>query len=62
MSATGLQLSLSKTKVNPGESVKLKVRARAEDFKTKRKAPRILMITNDPNNPKVEIKVKATLQ
>ena len=62
MSATGLQLSLSKTKVNPGESVKLKVTARAEDFKTKRKAPRILMITNDPNNPKVEIKVKATLQ
>ena len=62
MSTTGLQLSLSKTKIEPGESAKLKVTANAEDFKTIRKTPRILMITNDPNNAKVEIKVKATLR
>ncbi|MDY3897853.1 MAG: DUF1573 domain-containing protein, partial [Prevotella sp.] len=62
MSTTGLQLSLSKTKIEPGESAKLKVTANAEAFKTIRKTPRILMITNDPNNAKVEIKVKATLR
>ena len=62
MSTTGLQLSLNKTKIEPGESAKLKVTPDAEDFKTIRKTPRILMITNDPNNAKVEIKVKATLR
>ena len=40
----------------------LKVTANAEAFKTIRKTPRILMITNDPNNAKVEIKVKASLR
>jgi len=53
----GLQLSLNKTKLAPGEYAKLKITAVERDLRLV-KSPRILMITNDPNRPKVIIEVK----
>ncbi len=58
MFTTGLQVSLNKTKIKPGEVAKMKVTAVAADLKKSRsKKPRILMITNDPDNAKVTVKV-----
>ena len=55
----GLQVSLKKSKIQPGETVKLKVTAVASELKKSRsKNPRVLMITNDPDNAKVVVKVK----
>ncbi len=54
----GLQVSLKKSKIQPGETVKMKVTAVASDLrKARSKKPRILMITNDPDNTKVTVKV-----
>ena len=45
-------------KIQPGETVKMKVTAVAADLKKSRaKHPRILMITNDPENAKVVIRI-----
>ena len=58
MFTMGLQVSLSKSKIQPGETVKLKVTAVAADLKNARsKKPRILMITNDPEMPKVVVNI-----
>lgn len=58
MFTMGLQVSLNKTKIQPGETAKLKVTAVAAELKSSRsKKPRILMITNDPDNAKVTVKV-----
>ena len=57
MYTVGLQLSLNKTKLAPGEYAKLKITAVERDLRLV-KSPRILMITNDPNRPKVIIEVK----
>lgn len=58
MFTMGLQVSLKKSKIQPGESVKLKVTANASELKNSRtKNPRILMITNDPDMSKVVIKI-----
>lgn len=58
MFTMGLQVSLSDSKIKPGETAKLKVTANAAELKKSRsKKPRILMITNDPDNAKVVIKV-----
>ena len=58
MFTMGLQVSLGESKIKPGESEKLKVTAVAADLKKARaKRPRILMITNDPDHPKVTIKI-----
>lgn len=54
----GLQVQLGKSRLEPGESTKLKVSATAKDLKKVRTRPRILMITNDPDNQKVVITVK----
>lgn len=57
---SGIQVSLAKSKIQPGETTKLKVTAIAEDLKKSRvKRPRILMITNDPAMPKVTINIQA---
>ena len=57
-SAMGLQVQLKKSKIQPGETVKMKVTAVAADLKKSRaKHPRILMITNDPENAKVVIRI-----
>ena len=58
MFTIGLQVSLNKTKIKPGETAKLKVTAVAAGLKNSRsKKPRILMITNDPDNAKVVVKI-----
>lgn len=59
MFTMGLQVSLNKTKIQPGEVAKMKVTAVASELKKSRaKNPRILMITNDPDNAKVVVKIK----
>lgn len=58
MMTVGLQVSLNKTKIAPGESAKMKVTAIAQEIRSKRHKPRILMITNDPDHPKVMIDIK----
>lgn len=55
----GLQVSLGKSNIQPGETVKLKVTAVASDLKKVRsKKPRILIITNDPDHAKVVVKIQ----
>ena len=58
MFTVGLQVSLNKQKLQPGETAKLKITAEERLLKTARSKPRVLMITNDPNLPKVTIKIK----
>lgn len=57
MFTTGLQVSLNKKKLKPGETAKLKITAEKKMLKTARSKPRILMITNDPKNPKVVVSI-----
>jgi len=57
MFTTGLEVSLNKTELQPGESTRLKITAEAEGLKKAQQKPRILMITNDPDNAKVVINV-----
>ncbi len=58
MFTIGLQVQLKKSKIKPGETVKMKVTAVAAELKKSRvKNPRILMITNDPDNAKVVVKI-----
>jgi len=58
MFTTGVKVLLNKTKLEAGEMTKLKVEAEADKLKNARTAPRVLMITNDPDNPKVIITIK----
>lgn len=58
MFTTGLQLSLNKTTLAPGEGCKLKITAYAKQLKAAKTQPRLLMITNDPNKPKVIITIQ----
>ena len=60
MFTMGLQVSLNKSKIQPGESARLRVTAVASDIKTAKRMPRILMITNDPDNPKLVVRVKTS--
>lgn len=55
---TGVQVSLDKQKIEPGETAKLLVTCKAKDLKKLRVRPRLLMITNDPNNQKVILEIK----
>lgn len=57
-SALGVQLK--KRVLKPGASTKLKITAFGQNLKKVKGTPRVLMITNDPNNPKIIIKVKVT--
>ncbi len=57
MFTTGIQVQLDKRELKPGETAKLKVTASAKELKTARSKPRILMITNDPENTKVTINI-----
>ncbi|WP_315403966.1 DUF1573 domain-containing protein [Hoylesella saccharolytica] len=58
MFTSGLNLSLSNTRIGPGEVGKLKVSVNEKQLKGARSTPRILMITNDPEQPKVIITIK----
>lgn len=57
MYTVGLQVSLNKTKLAPGEYAKLKITAVEHDLRLVQH-PRVLMITNDPQHPKVVIDIK----
>ena len=55
----GITVSLGKSKLAPGQSTKLKVTAVREELLKQRRRPRILMITNDPDNGKIVININA---
>ncbi len=57
MFTAGLQVSLKKTKLAPGEEAKMKVVAEQRQLRNLRTKPRILMITNDPQSPKVVVHI-----
>ena len=57
MFTVGLQVPLNKQNLKPGETAKLKITAGQRQLKNARSKPRVLMITNDPNLPKVTIKI-----
>ncbi len=57
MFTEGLQISLGKSTLQTGESTKLKITAQREVLKNARTKPRILMITNDPDQSKVIITI-----
>lgn len=57
MFTPGLRVTLSKRELKPGEHTKLKVTAYADGLRKARSKPRVLMITNDPENAKVVINV-----
>ncbi len=52
---SGLDISLNKQNIEPGETAKLKVVAINSMIAKARTAPKVLMITNDPSQPKVTI-------
>lgn len=55
----GITVSLGKSKLAPGQSTKLKVTAMRDEVLKLRRRPRILMITNDPDNGKIVININA---
>lgn len=58
MFTIGVQVSLGKTRLMPGESTKMKIQVNDTELRELKARPRILMITNDPANPKVIIEIK----
>ena len=56
MFTAGLRVSLSKQSIASGETAKLKIQANREELRGKHR-PRVLMITNDPKNPKIVIEI-----
>ena len=57
MFTKGIKVQLNKSELQPGEEATLKVKVYPNDLKKVRSKPRILMITNDPDNAKVVITV-----
>ena len=57
-SALGVQLK--KRVLKPGASTKMKITAYGKYLKKVKGTPRVLMITNDPNRPKIIVKVNVT--
>lgn len=57
MLTTGLQVELNKTSLDSNESAKLKITTNPKQLKNLKSIPRILLITNDPENPKIFIDV-----
>lgn len=55
----GLRISLGKRRLAPGETTKLKITAMRDELQKVRTKPRVLMITNDPQKPKVTITINA---
>ena len=58
MFTSGMQVSLAKRNLKPMEATTLKINVDEEELRQQKTRPRILMITNDPKNPKVVIEVK----
>lgn len=57
-SALGVQLK--KRVLKPGASTKMKITAYGKYLKKVKGTPRVLMITNDPNRPKIIVRVNVT--
>lgn len=57
MFSTGMDVTLNKSALNPGESAKLKITVHKQLLKAGKRKPRVLMITNDPANGKVVITI-----
>lgn len=57
MFTAGMNVSLSKSKIEPGESAKMKISVDGVAIKQLKQRPRILMITNDPQQPKVIVEI-----
>ena len=57
MFTTGMSVKLNKTKIKPGEQAKLKITVNRKQLRNLRSKPRVLIITNDPRQPKVVVKV-----
>lgn len=57
MFTEGISLSLSKQTIRPGEIAKLKISVEPKLLQAARSEPRILMITDDPDNSKVVIRI-----
>ena len=53
----GVRVKLPKRELQPGESTKLRVTIIPDQLRKARSKPRVLMITNDPNNAKVVITI-----
>lgn len=58
MFTAGMNVSLGKSKLEPGETTKLKITVDGPALKQLKQRPRILMITNDPQQPKIIIEIK----
>ena len=54
----GLKVTLGKQQIEPGQSTTLKIVGFAEELAKVKSRPRILMITNDPDHPKLTINIK----
>lgn len=61
VTAPSVNVSIKKRSLQPGESMKIKVTAVAEYVKKRRHTPRVLIVTNDPARPKVEIRIQTEL-
>ena len=59
MFTRGLRISLAKSVLKPGERTKLKITVIRDELKAVRTRPRVLMICNDPQKPKVTITIHA---
>ena len=55
-----LEIHLKKKVIKPGASTKMKVTAYGDGLRKLKRVPRILMITNDPKQPKVVLNVNVT--
>lgn len=55
-----LNVSLSDRNIEPGKAAKLKVTVQAQYLKHAKASRRVLLITNDPDRPKVNIEVEVT--
>ena len=57
---SGLEVTLGKRILKRGETTKMKVTAVEKYIRNVRSKPRVLMITNDPSNPKMIIDINVT--
>ncbi|MBQ8656696.1 MAG: DUF1573 domain-containing protein [Prevotella sp.] len=57
MFTDGLKVTLGKSELKPGKDTKLKITGYRKELSKVRTQPRVLMITNDPDHPKVVVKI-----
>ena len=54
----GLKVTLGKQRIEPGQNTTLRIIGYAQELAKVKSRPRILMITNDPDHPKIVINIK----